>query len=96
MSYFLTDPENKNNSVFDNHKSITLRGSAYWKWRDCVTKELTAYGMPFRVAEVAVIDLKNILYPCHHAKLTPFQTARMMVDRASELYKNKNGTWHYM
>lgn len=92
---FLTDPDNQS----DEDKSSQTRklsGAAFWRWRNRVVEELQHMGMPQRAAEVAVIDLKNILIPCLHSKLTPHQTARMLFDKASTIYKDVDGTWHYL
>lgn len=85
MSHFyLTNPDKpptrKNEHVTFDHKEDTVR-------------ELHKLGIPLRVAECAVIDLKSALITCQNTKLSPQQTADMMSEIVCEKYMKDDGRW---
>lgn len=81
---YLTDPDNP-----------PLKKSAYvvFEHKESVVRELRKLGIPLRVAECAVIDLKSVLITCQNAKLSPQQTADMMSEIVCDKYMKDNGRW---
>ncbi len=90
---FLTDPDNQSDE--DNPLSQYRLPTFDFKEK-VVEKLMMEWKVPFRVAQVAVIDLKKISYMCYHYKLNPRQTAEMMISEVERLYKFEDGKWHYV
>lgn len=57
-----------------------------WDWRDAVVLQLTKHGVPSTIATVAVIDLRKALDTCATGKLTPEQTAEMLLSKVHDVY----------
>ena len=83
---FLTSPESH---------LISKRENIVWDHKERVIQELMAFGVPLRPAELAVIDFRSLLYLAQHNKLTPFQTARMMLEEVERLYKRADESWAF-
>lgn len=84
----LTNPENPRKF---HHESVRS-----WDYRESTIDEMVRLGVPFRCAEVAAIDFKGIVNTCYHNKLTPVQAARMLYDKATEVYQKDDGSWPYI
>lgn len=89
--FFLTNPEDP--TFVPPTKRDTNR---YWGHKESTVKELMNLGVPLRPAELAVIDFRTELYLCQRNKLTPEQTARMLLDNTKRVYTNDEGEWHCM
>lgn len=85
---FLTNPSQPSHLLTKDENLI-------WNFKEAVTAELIKCGVPFRIAELAVIDLKKFLILAQHNKLTAEQTANMLMCEVERLYKNNEGIWHF-
>lgn len=65
-----------------------------FEFTDAVTSELTKFGMSVQTAEVALIDFKYVLNVCCANKLTPHQTAKMLLDKVVDTYRDIEGSWY--
>lgn len=83
----LTDPDNPP-KWFETKKAST-------KYKEDVTAALIKLDVPFRVAELAVIDIKYMVVSGYHKKQKPNITANLMMDMINRIYKDEDGTWHY-
>lgn len=89
MSIYGTNPESPPSHLISQKENI------FWDHKEATIQEFMNLGVPLRPAELAVIDLKSYLYIAQRNKLTPEQTARMMLPEVERVYKRKNGTWSY-
>lgn len=89
----ITDVENQNDADFEFSRK--KRTGITTDYKECVEAALIKRGAPFRVAEVACIDLRGTVTLCFHNKLTPAQTAEMLWQQVEKIYKHENGRWHY-
>lgn len=87
--YFGTDPNSPKSHLLSKEQNIS------WDHKERTIASLIDLGVPLRVAELATIDLRTILYTAQKNKLTPVQTARMMYDEVVRLYKRGNGRWRF-
>lgn len=91
-TYYGTTPE----GTTQKSHLLSKQQNTSFDYKEKVTNELIALGVPFRVAEVAVLDLKDIMYECYHKKMKAKFAAVVMIDRVREVYTSKDGQWHYL
>lgn len=99
MSYFLTDPDNQSDGVHERKPTVKRRGQ-FFKYCDRVLQELLHLNVPFRAAELALIDFRHVASTAFHDKETPLTAAERLFVHAKQLYseKDKDGnfvSWHY-
>ena len=63
-------------------------------YKESVIASLTSIGVPLKIAEIAVIDLKFKVTTGYHRKQTSKETALLMIDMINRIYKYEDGTWH--
>jgi len=61
-------------------------------FKETVTATFMKWGIPLRIAELAVIDYKSDVYQGYKDKLTPMQTAVKMVDKIRKVYNVERNT----
>lgn len=67
------------------------KGSKSIRFKEDVTKCLIAdCGIPLRKAEVAVIDLRGKVSEGYHGRLTPLDTAKMMLPYIEKIYNHSS------
>lgn len=86
-SMFLTNPDNPNSSK--------KKENIFWDHKEKTIAEFIELGVPLRPAELAVIDLRTLLYIAQKNKLSPRQTAEMMLPEVERLYKKDDETWRH-
>lgn len=86
---FLTSPGS------DKSHLISKKENNYWDHKEATVTEFMNLGLPLRCAELAVIDLKPLLFIAQKNKLTPKQTADMMLSEVERVYMKDDGTWPY-
>jgi hypothetical protein len=85
-SWNFTNPDNP---------AIERGGIPTWEHKEATVFELQRLGVPFRPAELAVVDYRVMLYACQKGKMSPAQTARMMLDTIERAYKKDDGSWRF-
>lgn len=88
-SLFLTNPGTLKSHFLSKKQNI------FWDHKEATVTEFMNLGVPLRPAELAVIDLKSLLYIAQKNKLTSKQTADMMLSEVKRLYKKEDGTWRH-
>lgn len=79
---FLTNPDDP---CLPRRTIKTRKG--YFDFKEGVEAELMNLNVPFEIARVAVIDLKSSVNVHFNGKLTPKQTAVMIMDDVRRIYK---------
>ena len=87
MSSFLTNPESP--PPIERHPVI------HWEHKEATINALQQLGVPFRPAELAMIDFKHVLGICQRNKLSASQTATMMLSIVERAYKNDDDSWQF-
>lgn len=82
----LTNPDNP--PIWFQSKKSSIQ------YKENVVRALLHIGVPTRIAEVAVIDLKYKITSGYHNKLLPNATATLMMDMINKIYKYSDGAWH--
>lgn len=59
----------------------------FFTYREQVAAALMMFGIPLRPAELATIDYRREVLEYFQNKLTPKQTAVMMIDKVRQVYK---------
>lgn len=75
-------------------KKKKILTNATFDYRDQVTSCLAHYEVPFRIAEIAVIDLGYEVKVGFHNKWSADLTAITMLDKVKRIYMT-DGAWHY-
>jgi len=88
--FFLTDPDNLSDEEIEKRKPTNIS----FDYKERIREHLREAGVPLRVADCATIDLKYLINECFAYKLTPFQTARMMISEVERIYMTDD-KWHY-
>ncbi len=89
--FFLTNPDDVSDELKNSkRRKVTI------DFKEQVSSQLQHLGVPFIVADLAVIDLGFLMKSCRINKLSPSQTADMLIGQVKERYTNEDGTWHYV
>jgi hypothetical protein len=93
-SLFLTDPDKVSlDSLLNPEKKQS--GNKFIRFKENVCQELQSLGVPFRAAEVAVIDdIGGIMKQHLVERIGPRATAEHMFNTVLNNYKTDN-KWHY-
>lgn len=86
-SFNLTNPENP--------APVERDTGTNWDHKEATVEALIELGVPRGPAELAVIDYRGMLNACQRGKLTPVQTADMMLEKVEDVYRNEDGTWKF-
>lgn len=86
---FFTNPESPPSHLLFKRRNIIVAH------KERTANELVSMGVSQQIAELAVIDLRHLLYVCQRNKFTPGQTANFMYPEVYNTYTRKNGTWHF-
>ncbi len=81
---------NMNNTNPDNPPKRYIPRKIDWDWRDSVISELQKLHVPFQIATVSVIDQRESLDSCAKNKLTPKQTADLLISVIERVYNKGN------
>lgn len=79
----------------DKSHLLSKKENIFWDHKEATVVELQKLGVPLRPAELAVIDLRSLLYIAQKNKLTPNQTASMMFSEVERVYTDAEGNWHF-
>ena len=68
--------------------------NASFDYKEQVTACLAHYSVPFRIAEIAVIDMRYELNVGFHNKWSADLTSITMLEKVKRIYMT-DGVWHY-
>lgn len=85
---FLTKPNSPTSHLIGKVQNV------HWDHKEATIRELVKEGVPLRVAELAMIDMRGYLFSAQRNKLTPKQAAGIMFEEIERMYK-AGPVWHY-
>lgn len=77
---FLTNPDAVQSAPKKKKRNLSF------EYKEDVARELIHLGVPLRVAETAVIDLRTDVTGGFHAKCSPADTARNLLLKVQQVY----------